>query len=344
VPQHGSCRKRGDSPDRATEAAAVTLVLDTRQIPRDQRGDAVRATIASTVVHVNIDFAEQAGPSVRGAITDLGQVRVCSIRSNAVKVERTPRLARDELRPSIFLAVQIAGSSLIVQNGREAVLRPGDLAFSESSSPYSLLDEGGIRQHFFSIPVAALALPHDAVRQLSAVTLSPGHPVADLAAAYFRRLGARPDIFAEPGADLIGRPSTELVRALMATHLDTSAIVKESLETTLSLRIMEYVRAHLSESTLTVAQIAEAHHLSVRHLYNVLGRDGISPGEWIRDARLEECRAELARPSAVSRTIAAIARQWGFADPSSFARLFRDRYGLSPQEWRAANMPARSQL
>jgi hypothetical protein len=101
----------------------MTLILDTRQIPEADRADAVRETIASTVVKVNIDFAES-GPSVQGAITDIGQLRVCSVRSNAIKVERTPLLARDSLPPSIFLAVQLAGSSLIVQRDREAVLRP----------------------------------------------------------------------------------------------------------------------------------------------------------------------------------------------------------------------------
>src|ERR1700712_917153 len=157
----------------------MALILDTRHFSPTDRADVVRETIASAVVPVDIDFPADRGPAaVYGAITDLGRVRVCSVRSNAIKVERTPKLARDGLEPRIFLAVQMAGSSLIVQNGREAVLRPGDIAFSESTSPYTLLDTAGIRQHFFSIPTASLALPPDMIRQLAAVTLSPGHPVA----------------------------------------------------------------------------------------------------------------------------------------------------------------------
>jgi AraC-like DNA-binding protein len=312
----------------------MTLHLDTRDLPSADRGDAVRETIANTVVHVDIDFPEVAGPAVRGAITDLGDLRICSIDSNAVKVERTSRLSRDDQPPSIFLAIQTAGSSLIVQDGREAVLGPGDLAFSLSTSAYTLLDADGIRQHFFSIPVAALALPHDAVRRLAAVTLSPGHPVADLASAYFQRLAARPDIFAEPGADLIGRPSVELVRALLATHLDDTRTVKSSAEATLALRIMEYTRMHLADPDLTVAQVAAAHNISVRQLYTVLGREGISLGEWVREARLEACRALLGREDARRLTIAAIGRRCGFANASSFTRLFRRRYGMSPGEWR----------
>lgn len=312
-------------------------VLDTRALPARDRADAVRATLASTVVPVEIDFPRERGPAAAYiATTDLGQMRVCSVRSNATRVERTPALARDDRAPSLFLAVQMEGESLIVQGGREAVLRPGELAFSESTSPYTLLDVEGIRQHLFAVPVAALALPHDDVRRLAAVTLSPGHPVTDLAATYFRRLAARPDISGVGGADAVGRPSIELVRALLTTHLDAAAPAADALHAALRLRVLEYVRAHLSEPGLCAAQIAQAHHVSVRHLYNVLGEGGISLGEWVKAERLEQCRRELAGlPTGV--TIAALARRWGFPDASSFGRSFRAAYGQSPRDWQRAH-------
>ena len=313
----------------------MTRILDTSQFPVADRADAVRETLARVVVPVDFDFPRPAGLVGYAAITDVGDLQVCSVRSNATKVERTPRLVRDDGHtPSIFLGVQLAGSSLIVQGDREAVLRPGNLAFFDSTAPYTLLDDEGIRQHFFRIPMASLALPYDAVRQLAAVTLSPGHPVADLAVTYFRRLGARPDTFDQPGASAVGRPSIELVRALISTHLDASALVTESSEATLLLRIIEYARAHLSEPGLNAAQIAAAHHISVRHLYNVLARGGISLGDWMRERRLAACRDELSNPLADSVTISSIARRHGFTDPSSFGRLFRAAYGVSPREWR----------
>ena len=62
----------------------MTLILDTRHIPLTERVDVVRETIARAVVHVDIDFPAERGPAaVYGAITDLGPVRVCSVRSNA---------------------------------------------------------------------------------------------------------------------------------------------------------------------------------------------------------------------------------------------------------------------
>jgi AraC-like DNA-binding protein len=313
----------------------MTLVLDTRQFAPEDRGDVVRQTIASTVVHVDIDFPETTGTaSVYGSITDLGPVRVCSVDSNATRVMRTPRLARDDTEPRIFLALQMAGSSLIVQDGREAVLRPGDLAFSDSSAPYALVDPDGIRQHFFSIPVAALGVSQDDIRRLAAVTLSPGDPVADLTARFFGRIAARPDIFDQPAAEAIGTPSVELVRALLATHLDAPSRTREPIQATLQLRIVEYVQKNLGDPGLTATHIATAHNISVRQLYKVCAAGGLSLGTWIREQRLEACRRDLSRQTARLSPIAAVARRWGFADASSFGRSFRAAYGVSPREWR----------
>jgi AraC-like DNA-binding protein len=97
----------------------------------------------------------------------------------------------------------MSGASGVAQRGREALLRPGELVLYDSTEPYVLSDPDGIRQHFFRISLDRLGLPHDAIRQVSAVTLSPGHPVADLAATYFGRLGSRPDLFAVPGAEAL---------------------------------------------------------------------------------------------------------------------------------------------
>ncbi len=310
----------------------MTLILDTRQMATDTRADTIHEIIASTLVHVDMTYAQNA-PRARGAITDLGNLGVCSVRSNATTVRRTPYASRDDVAPSIFLGLQMEGTSLVVQGGREAVLSPGNLVIWDTTRPYTLVDEVGIRQHFFRIPLSALALPHDAIARTTAVALTPGHPVAHLASTYFARMASRPDLFTTPGAAALGQPSLELVRALITTHLDTGSI-NDSRRATAALQIQEYIRAHLGDPELSPGSIAGAHHISVRQLYNVLAEAGISLGDWIRTHRLEACRDDLRRPELRSSTIAAIARRWGFPNASSFGRLFRNAYALSPREWR----------
>ncbi|WAJ44297.1 helix-turn-helix domain-containing protein [Mycobacterium sp. Aquia_216] len=312
----------------------TAVVLDTRQIPAADRAEVVTQVIHDTLVAVNIAFTEATPVVAAGTIHELGDLKNFSVQSNALTVERTPAQARDDLRPCVFLGLQRSGASMVVQHGREATLRPGELVLWESTAPYTVFDPEGIRHHFFRIPIDRLALPHEVIRQLCAVTLSPGHPVADLAFTYFRRLSTRLDVFDRPGADGVSQPSIELVRALATTHVDATELGKDSMHATLQLRIVEYLRAHLREPDLSAARVAAEHHISVRQLYKVLAAVDVTLGDWIRSERLEGCRRDIAQLGEHTASIASVARRWGFADPSSFARMYRTAYGMSPREWR----------
>ncbi|CAN5583134.1 helix-turn-helix domain-containing protein [soil metagenome] len=297
------------------------------------RADELLQLVAENLVAVEFSYRE-GGPVAADAKIDVfGDIKHASGYSSVVVAERTAALARDDSRPTLVLGMQRFGTSIVVQHGREAVLRPGELMLWDSTAPFTNVDTGGIRDSQFHVPIDRLALPHDLITKLCAVPLNPGHPVGDLAYTYFRRLAARPDLF-DSAADALGAPSIELVRALITTHLDATELGKDAMHATLQTRIMEYLRAHLHEPDLNAAQVAAEHHISVRQLYKVLAAGGIMLGDWVRAERLAGCRRDLADPAWRVSAIGSVARRWGFADPSSFARMFRAEYGVSPREWR----------
>jgi len=266
-----------------------------------------------------------------GVVTRVGELMVCSGSTTAWRVERTTKLARDSLEPSVFINLQHFGSSLVVQHGREAVERPGDLVMYDATSPYTCINETGMTGDFLRIPHSALALPHDMIRDACAVNLSPGHPLTKFTHDYLRRL-ADPDLLTSMNADFVARPGIELIRALILTHAGADTRRIETPES-LHLRILEYAREHLYEPDISADQIAAAHYISVRYLYKILAEQGISLAAWIRTRRLESCRQALvdARPDT---TISTVARRFGFTDMSSFSRSFRAEYGMTPREWR----------
>ncbi|MGX1778408.1 AraC-like ligand-binding domain-containing protein [Nocardia brasiliensis] len=311
------------------------IVFDTTQIPPTDRVELIREVIWDSLVRVEIQHQPEATRvAAQGQITDVGQLKVCSVRSNATKVRRTHSLARDEMEPSLFVGLQLSGSSMVVQGDREATLRPGDLYLFDTTMPYTLLNDHGIDQHYFRVPRRELALPTAVVERVTALRMTAANPVVDLASAYLQRLATNATAASVTDADAMARPSIELIRAVIATQLGDRRLASGPLESTLELRILEYVRAHLSDHDLTAARIAHKHNISVRQLYTILARAGICLGEWIRVHRLEECRRELAQPQARRTTIAAVAHRWGFADATHFSRVFRDAYGMSPREWR----------
>lgn len=318
----------------------MSPALDTAFIPSSDREEVVRNAVWESVVAVDIDHGPAAEDlSVRLGLGTVGPIRICSARATAVTIRRTERLAREDEEPAVFLGVQMTGSSLVVQNDRECLLGPGDCAVYESIAPYTLLFDEGVDHRFIRFPRALLALPDRLLRDLAAVPLGSDNPVARLAFTYFSQLAVSDELLQGAHADAVVEPSVGLLRAVLTTQYADSALAKEPLEATLSLRITQYIRAHLADPGLSAARIAAAHGISVRHLYAVLSRSGISLGDWIRTRRLTECRRELAGPNGRIRTIAAIGRSWGFVDATHFSKVFRQTFGISPRDWREQNHP-----
>ncbi|WP_338701919.1 helix-turn-helix domain-containing protein [Streptomyces sp. Q6] len=315
------------------------MLIDSTVMAPGERAEAIREVIWSSVVRVEI--THQPDPRLirtAGVISRVGPLTVCSVRANATIVRRTPVLARDDMEPSVFVGLQVTGSSVVVQDGREAVLRPGDLALYDTTRPYTLLNRDGIHQHYFRIPRAELALPEGLLKLATAVPFSRRDPLADLTATCLRRIARRQAGPApSPAHDLeaAGRPGIEMLRALVAARLGEQRTAFQAADETLCLRVMDHVRAHLGDHDLTPARVAAHHHVSLRQLYKVLSRNGVHLGEWIRSQRLERCRAELASASAQHRSIAAIGYRWGFPNAAHFSRAFRTAFGITPSDWRA---------
>ncbi|MFC9943167.1 AraC-like ligand-binding domain-containing protein [Streptomyces pratensis] len=321
----------------------MSSVLDTTDIPARDREETIRHAVWESLVRIDIDHhLPPEDLAVHIGLDTAGPLEICSARATSMTIRRTPRLAREDEEPAVFLGLQVSGTSLVAQNGRQALLRPGDFALYDTVTPYTLLFDEGVDHHFLRFPRAALALPERAVRDITAVTLGPGNPLAGLASTYFSQLFASEGLRSGPHADAVVEPSIELVRAVVASQLGSQELARAPLEATLSLRITRYMRAHLAETDLSAERIAAAHSISVRHLYTVLARSGISLGDWIRSHRLAECKRELAGPRGRARTVAAVGRSWGFVDASHFGKVFKQAYGVSPRAWRDGNHPSSS--
>ncbi|MER7056886.1 helix-turn-helix domain-containing protein [Streptomyces sp. NPDC000351] len=313
----------------------MSPVLDTAFIPPRDREEVVRDAVWKSMVAVDIDHRPAAEDiSVRIGLGAAGPIRICSARATAVTLRRTERLARKDEEPAVTLGVQMTGSSLVVQNGRECLLRPGEFAVYESIAPYTHLFDEAVDYRFIRFPRAALALPDRLLRDITAVPLGSDNLVARLAFTYFSQLAVSDELHQGVLADAVVEPSVELLRAVLTSQHGDSSLARAPSRATLSLRITQYIRAHLADPGLSAARIAAAHDISVRHLYAVLNRSGISLGDWIRTHRLAECRRELAGPNGRRRTIAATGRRWGFVDATHFSKMFKQAYGISPRAWR----------
>lgn len=316
--------------------------LDISAVPPQEREDTIRHALWESFSRVDIAHHSPAGKIWgRMRLGTMGPVRLCSAQGPPVTFHRTERLAREDDEPAVFLGLQVTGTNLVEQYGRQSLVGPGNLVVYETTAPYTLHFSRGVGYHSFRIPREVLALPERLLRAVAATPLGPGNPTARLAFTYFSQLAASEELHDGAHAEAIMEPSVELLRAVVTSQLGGARPCRPApAEVPLSLRITQYVRTHLADPTLSAARIAAAHGISVRHLYTVLSRSGISLGDWIRSHRLAECRRELAEPGGRTRTIAGIGRSWGFTDATHFSKVFKQTYGISPRTWRDQNHPA----
>ncbi len=314
----------------------MALTLDVADVPPGDRVEFLHDTIRRAVLPVDMTFLpDPADIEVRFRVSEAGPVNLSSARSSANALHRTAALVRRDHAPQVFLAVQVAGTTVVEQNGRQAVLGPGDMTVYESTRPYSVRNRARTDLHYVRIPRDALALPDRRLEPLLAVRLGPDdNPLAATVGAFFRTLATTSALDTADAAHAVAAPAVDLVRAVLSVHPGTDDVARGPLEASLVVRVQQYVRDHLGERDLTAPRIAAAHHVSVRHLYAVLARAGVGLHAWITEQRMARVRDDLRDPRAAHLAVATIGARWGFVDPSHFGRLFKRRHGCTPNEWR----------
>lgn len=100
-------------------------------------------------------------------------------------------------------------------------------------------------------------------------------------------------------------------------------------------KIREAVEQNLTDTNFTVEQLCKQIFMSHSQLHRKLeALTGFSPNKFMRMMRLKKAKELLQDPA---NSIASIALDIGYNDPGYFARVFKQEYGVTPQEWRAAN-------
>jgi signal transduction histidine kinase/DNA-binding response OmpR family regulator len=112
----------------------------------------------------------------------------------------------------------------------------------------------------------------------------------------------------------------------------TPDIVVPPIENEFVKKVAAEIEAHLSEEDFSVEQLAKHLFMSYSQVQRKLNAViGLSPNQFIRHLRLQKSKELL---STTDETILNISMTCGFSDPSYFGKVFKQEFGLTPQEWR----------
>ncbi|TQJ34164.1 helix-turn-helix domain-containing protein [Arthrobacter sp. SLBN-122] len=264
----------------------------------------------------------------------LDRMSIVEVTATSHEVHRTPDLIAQAHERYFKLNLQLEGTGLLVQDNREAVLQPGDLAIYDTNRPYTLAFEDQTRIMVLMFPCDALSLPADYVGQLAAVRMGSGG-LSGIVGQFIRELSANLDVLSGPSGSRLATNALDLVSTMLHSEMDISPDRMKP-QALLAVSIREYIEANLSDPLLSPAGIAAAHFISTRHLHNVFHESGSTVAGFIRSQRLDGARRDLRDPLHAGKSVGAVAAAWGFLDAAHFSRTFRDAFGVSPTQWRRA--------
>jgi AraC-like DNA-binding protein len=309
----------------------------TATVPEAERFDFWRQLVSQTFVPLEAtrDTTEAFHGELHGM--SLGALRLFQVDADRHVARRTARLISGSHGDYFKLGLQVSGQSLLVQDGREAALGPGDFAVYDTTRPYTFAfgDRGRLLVLIFSRSL--LGLPADRVAGLTATRFCGQQGLGRLIGSFLMQAAqVLDDMDARDTSRLAGNVLDLLVTGL-ASRLATRPADVDTARRALFAQTVAFIEQHLGDPELTPAAIAHAQHISTRYLHKLFHAEGTTVSAWIRERRMELCGRDLRDPALAQRSVSAIASRWGLVDAAHFSRLFRATYAMTPSDYRWAS-------
>jgi AraC-like DNA-binding protein len=263
------------------------------------------------------------------------------VRSRDQNVYRTPARIRAAKEEVMLISVQTRGTGLVVQDGREARLLPGDFACYDSTRPYTLSFNDDFEQLVLHMPRNALLDRIGRTELLTARAVRGTSPMGSVAVPFLRQVAsvvgdADPQTatrLCEISLALVTTALGELVERERQNEPDAQSWTR----TALTYRAKAFIEENLHDPELNPARVADAVGISLRYLQVLFHAQNAAVSDWIWSRRLDRSRRRLTDPLLAHESIAQIAFGCGFTEFAHFSRRFKGAYAMSPRDYRAAH-------
>lgn len=268
------------------------------------------------------------GEGFAGQIKSLssGPLSISVLQAREVMLSRTDIDIATDDDDKFFAVFQLDGKCGLDLNGCAAELGPGYMVVIDASSPFSATYKATSR-------MISVILPRSQVeQQLRHAQVRCGEVVSERSPSV--RLASQLMQFTARQSDMNARDGEAALEALLAL-LGPVMAPREELDSYESLfqQAVAFIDAHIREGDLCPELIGRQIGISVRGLYRVFTRRGLTVAQYIKCRRLDLC-AEVLRRAPVGQSLSLLSGEWGFSDPSSFSHAFKARFGISPSEYR----------
>jgi len=262
----------------------------------------------------------------------LGNLELSLFSSSSLSFTKFPIRSVHSDNHFCTLITQLQGNRTYSQNGRAITLNAGDSTLIDSALPWSSECQGNCVRLYLRTPrwVVENLLRMNVIPSARRIAGSSilGGTLFHLANSLYREVDR---LTYDEGAALI-EAYFDVLAGCLSSH--EYQFRRFSNHAELCARVAKFVEDNLADPALGPISIAAAVGISTRHLHRLFANRGKTPGEWIRECRLDRCRADLADPRLRGRSVTEIAFSWGFCDSAHFSHAFKKRFGISPRAFR----------
>lgn len=273
--------------------------------------------------------ADPTGGEFAGSIEKVGGsgLNMSRVSIKGADLYRTAKEVRKSGVPDFFCVFQTKGESFVEQVGNRSALNSGDIVLLDSALPFR-----------FSYPRAAqqisLILPRhiiERVLSLSKIELGVKIPADSHIASFASRLVTEASLHQnldfDEGSAILDSLATLIKPSILksVSGVDPRDRVFRD--------AAEFVKANISDPGLNADRLATAIGVSVRSLYRAFSHRSTTLSELVKAQRLEMC-ADYIRAHRGALNLTEAAYRYGFCSPSYFSTAFKQRFGLTPSEFK----------
>jgi len=305
--------------------------VDMRDLSPNERLVRWGEVISAGRGRVSVQTVDSLSFSGKISVGNLGPMRMLRVEAGPHRLERPPGTGGPEIIP---ILVQARGAAIMTQDGKDVHLQPGCWTAWTANRAHVITSLTDVEQYAILVPAQWLGLrPHE-VRAMCGRVYGgkPGvsnmvfHTVLQL----FQQYEGIDTAIHSDMADIIGH----LVRlAMNEAQMQRQPV---PMRDTLRGRVIDYVRHRLRDPDLSIDAIADKFGCTKRHLHKTFSEESVTLSQFIWQERLERCREALVDPAHADRSVTEIAFLWGFNNSSHFSKIFKDRFGMPPGQWRHA--------
>lgn len=254
-------------------------------------------------------------------------LKLSTVTTRGATLFRTSQEIKGSDDAWFYTVFQLSGQAMMEQDERQVVIGAGDISLIDASRPCSLYWEQDSRQISLLLPRTLLEqhFPHQKIG--CAERLPSNLPMVQLSHSLLQE-SMNNTAMSESESEAALQAMVCLLRPVL--HQRESAPPRRERQFQ---KVVTLIDDNIRQETLRPEWIAGETGMSVRSLYRMFADKGLVVAQYIRNRRLDFC-AEAIRHAGEDEKLAGIGFHWGFTDQSHFSTAFKQRFGLTPGEYR----------